>query len=388
MQVYSWRLRVIFCVDLSGPKTKMSRCLRVNRLTMEVSRRSIEREQARREAIVIGQETSDLKEIINRYASPDTKKAMLQVLDTFLPYAALWGGMLWLVMAGYPYWITLLVAIPAALLLVRIFIIFHDCGHRSFFRSRSANRVMGTICGILTFTPFEDWTRAHAIHHGAAGNLDRRGIGDVWTMTVTEYVRAPWWKRALYRVFRNPVFLLLIAPGFLFLAIQRLPTKGAGPRERTSVWLTNLLILLLLIAAHYTIGIKAFILVQLPIILIAASSGIWLFYVQHQFKDVYWAAETDRDPVKVALEGSSYYKLPRVLQWFSGNIGFHHIHHLNSRVPNHRLQACCESLPPLENVRLITLRKSLESLRLRLWNEASRQMISFRELRLLKRAAA
>lgn len=327
----------------------------------------------------------DWKQIIASYASPDTKKATIQIFNTFIPYLALWGAMLWLVMNGFPYWITLLVAIPAALLLVRIFIIFHDCGHRSFFRSMTANRIMGYVSGILTFTPFEDWTRAHAVHHGAAGDLDRRGIGDIWTLTVNEYLSAPWWKRALYRIFRNPFFLLLIAPGFLFLVIQRWPTRGGGPKERRSVWITNAVIALILVGAHFTIGVGTFFLIQLPLILIAATSGLWLFYVQHQFEDVYWARHAERDPIKAALEGSSFYKLPRVLQWLSGNIGFHHIHHLNSRIPNHRLEACWKSLPNMENIRQLTFFKSFRTLRLRLWNEATQRMISFGELRRLRR---
>jgi len=326
-------------------------------------------------------DASELKQTIARFAIPDNRKAIIQVLNTFLPYGILWAVMLHLVMTGRPYSWTLLLAVPAALLLVRIFIIFHDCGHGSFTTSKTVNRVLGFISGVLTFTPFDDWTWAHAVHHGTAGDLDRRGTGDVWTLTVDEYRALPRWKRAVYRVFRYPVFLFFVVPGILFLVIQRFPTKGTGAKQRKSVWLTDLAIALILLAAHLTIGLTAYLKVQLPIILIAATAGVWLFYVQHQFETVYWAHSDDRDPVRVALEGSSFYRLPKLLQWCSGNIGFHHIHHLNARVPNYRLEACQRALPPLPGVCELTLLSSLRCMAYRLWDERTRRMRSFRELR-------
>jgi omega-6 fatty acid desaturase (delta-12 desaturase) len=267
-------------------------------------------------------------------------------------------------------------------LFVRIFIFFHDCGHGSFFASRQTNKILGYITGILTFTPYEDWRHAHAVHHATAADLDRRGVGDLWTMTVEEYLASSNRKRLAYRIYRNPFIMFGLGPTVVFLITQRLPHKGAGRRERQSVWITNGAILAILVLAHLTIGLRTYLLIQIPIILIAGAAGIWLFYVQHQYEGVYWARHEEWDPVKAALRGSSYYKLPKVLQWFTGNIGLHHIHHLRPRVPNYHLQQCYDELSVMQTVDALTLRRSINSLWLKLWDEDHQKMISFRTLKL------
>jgi omega-6 fatty acid desaturase (delta-12 desaturase) len=317
------------------------------------------------------------------YAGADQRKAVWQVVNTFVPYFALWALMIYTVKAGVSYWITLALAVVAAGLLVRIFIFFHDCGHGSFFSSPRANTVLGYISGILTFTPYHSWRRAHARHHATSGNLDRRGVGDVWTMTVEEYQAAPRKTRIAYRLLRNPLFLFGLGPLGSFLVLQRFPQKGTKRRERASVHITNLAVLGIVVLASLTIGFWTYVSIQLPIIAIGGALGIWLFYVQHQYEGVYWARDEAWDPTKAALEGSSYYKLPRVLQWFTGNIGLHHIHHLRPRIPNYRLQQCYDQVPAMQAVPALTIGGSLKSLRMNLWDEKRQALVSFRSLRRL-----
>jgi omega-6 fatty acid desaturase (delta-12 desaturase) len=288
--------------------------------------------------------------------------------------------MVYTIKSGIPYWITLALAIVAAGLLVRIFILFHDCGHGSFFSSPKANEILGYISGILTFTPYHSWRTSHARHHATAGNLDRRGSGDVWTMTVEEFKAAPRHVRLGYRLFRNPVILLGLGPAGSFLLAQRFSHKGAKRRERVSVLITNLAILAIIVLASLTIGFWTYVAIQLPIILIGGALGIWLFYVQHQYEGVYWARQGTWDPFKAAMEGSSYYKLPRILQWFTGNIGLHHIHHLRPRIPNYNLQPCYDAIPAMRDVEPLTIRQSLKSLGLNLWDEDQGALVSFRSL--------
>ena len=320
------------------------------------------------------------------YGKPDIRKAAWQIIDTIVPYAFLWILMVLMVRNGYPYGITLALAVIAGGLLVRIFILFHDCCHGSFFASRRANTLLGTVAGILVFTAFDDWRRAHGRHHATFGDLDRRGTGDVWTMTVAEYRAATRGKRITYRLFRNPLVLFGPGPLILFLIINRLPTSGAKRRDRISVLLTNLAVLAVLVLAALTIGLRTYLLIQLPIIIVASSAGMWLFYVQHQFEGVYWARHENWDPMRVALEGSSYYQLPGVLQWFTGNIGLHHVHHVRPRIPNYHLQQCFDAIPALQAVRPLTLRGSLKSLKLNLWDEAQQKLVSFRELKQMPEA--
>jgi len=316
-----------------------------------------------------------------RYGKPDIRRATWQIIDTFVPYAVLWVLMVLTVRNGYPYGMTLALATLAGGLLVRIFILFHDCCHGSFFGSRRANTVLGYITGILVFTAFDDWRRAHGRHHATFGDLDRRGTGDVWTLTVAEYRAAPLRTRLIYRLFRNPLILFGLGPVILFLIINRFPTAGAKRHDRISVLVTDLAILAVMGLAGLTIGLRTYLLIQLPIILVASSVGMWLFYVQHQFEGVYWARHENWDPMRVALEGSSYYRLPKVLQWFTGNIGLHHVHHVRPRIPNYHLQHCYDGTPALQVVRPLTLRGSLKSLRLNIWDEAQHKLVGFRELK-------
>jgi acyl-lipid omega-6 desaturase (Delta-12 desaturase) len=316
-----------------------------------------------------------------RYAHPDSRRAAWQLVNTFVPYLALWALMIYTVVLDLPWWVTLILTVPAAALYIRIFIFFHDCGHGSFFASSRANTLLGYITGIVTFTPYHDWTSAHATHHATAGNLDKRGTGDVWTLTVAEYRAAPWHTRLAYRVFRYPAVMFTVGPVFVFLILQRFPRRGDRARDIRSVWITNAAIAAILLVAALTIGLRGYILIQLPIILVAGAIGVWLFYVQHQFEGVYWARDAEWDFEKSALRGSSYYKLPRALQWITGNIGLHHIHHLQPRIPNYHLQQCYDEVPAVQAVTPITLRTSLKSLFMNLWDEEQQQLVSFRALK-------
>jgi omega-6 fatty acid desaturase (delta-12 desaturase) len=325
--------------------------------------------------------------MLDKFSHADRRRAIGQLLNTMIPYAGLWVLMIMTVAQGYSYVITLALALVAAALQVRIFIFFHDCCHNAFFKSKRANRALGLVTGILTFTPFDDWRRAHAVHHATAGDLDRRGTGDVFTMTVDEYLSASRWRQFGYRLFRHPLVLLGLGPIWIFLITQRFPHKDAGRRERNSVLVTNLALLAIIVAASLTIGLRTYLLVQLPVILLAGVMGIWLFYVQHQFEGVYWVRHDQWDPIRAALEGSSYYRLPKVAQWFTGNIGLHHIHHLRPRIPNYRLQECYDQIPALQQVEPLTFMTSLRSLHLRLWDEQQGKLVSFGSLWARRRPA-
>jgi omega-6 fatty acid desaturase (delta-12 desaturase) len=316
------------------------------------------------------------KQAVAAYQDSDLRRSLWQLANSVLPYLLLWYVSYRLVAVSY--WLALVPMVLAAGFLVRVFIIFHDCGHGSFFRSQKANDAVGFITGILTLTPYYDWRREHAVHHATAGDLDRRGRGDVWTMTVSEYRQASFWLRLGYRFYRNPFVLLGLGPLYVFFIKQRFTRRGSGLRERLSVHLTNLALVILLAGLVPAIGLKATLLVQAPIMAMAGAAGVWLFYVQHQFEGVYWERTGRRDYVAVALRGSSLYALPRVLQWFSGNIGFHHIHHLSPRIPNYRLPKCYREQALFQQVDRITLRSSLRSLRLRLYDEVTRRMVGFR----------
>jgi omega-6 fatty acid desaturase (delta-12 desaturase) len=319
------------------------------------------------------------KQAVAAYQNPDLRRSLWQLANSVVPFLALWC--LSYRFLAVSYWLTLATAVLAAGFLVRVFIIFHDCGHGSFFRSKAANDTVGFVTGVLTLTPYFDWRHEHALHHATAGDLDRRGRGDVWTMTVAEYRAASFWQRLGYRLYRNPLVMFGIGPLYVFLLKQRLPRPGSGTRERMSVHVTNLALTVILAALAVTIGVKAVLLVHLPILAISGAAGVWLFYVQHQFEGVYWQRGEQRDYVDVALKGSSLFALPRVLQWFSGNIGFHHIHHLSPRIPNYRLEKCYREQPLFQSVDRITLLSSLRTLRLRLYDEASRRLVGFRALR-------
>jgi omega-6 fatty acid desaturase (delta-12 desaturase) len=316
-----------------------------------------------------------------QFEKPDHKKAIGQILNTFVPYVGLWALMVWMVQHQVSFWLIAPLIVIAAGLVVRVFIFFHDCGHGSFFSSHKANRIVGYLCGILTFTPYEEWRHLHAEHHASAGDLDRRGIGDIKTMTVEEYLAAPWQTRLGYRLFRNPFVLFVIGPPIEFLIVHRFSHKGMGQRERTSVLLTNLGIVAMVAIASLTIGFRTYVMIQLPIIMIAGMVGVWLFYVQHQYEGVYWAHHKEWDPIRAALDGSSYFRLPKILQWFSGNIGLHHIHHLRPRIPNYNLQKCFDSVPELQAVEPLTLGSSIRCLFMNLWDEKNQRLVSFWALR-------
>ena len=293
--------------------------------------------------------------------------------------------MIYTVAQGFSVWITLVLSVAAAAFLVRLFVLFHDCCHGAFFPCRLGNRLFGYIAGILTFTPYEDWQRCHVIHHANSGDLDNRGDGDVWTLTVAEYLSASWTKRFAYRVFRNPLILFSITPLVLFLVVHRFPSPGAKKREHYSVIFTNIAIAALIFVMSLTVGFQNYLLMQLPVILLAASAGTWLFYIQHQYEDAYWVRNDDWDLTRSGLEGSSYYKLPTVLQWMVGNIGLHHIHHVRANIPNYNLQRCYNEIPALQAVTPLTLRKSLQSLWLNLWHEEEQKLVSFKSIKGLPR---
>ena len=326
------------------------------------------------------------KEVVRRYQRPSRHRAVRQIANTLIPYALLWVLMYFSLSISYG------LVVPQALLagafLIRIFVIFHDCTHGSFFKSKRANELLGFVTGLLVFTPFHQWRWEHALHHSSAGDLDRRGMGDVWTLTVDEYLASSRWKRFCYRVNRNPLVLFTVAPLFHFLVIHRIPSKDADPRTKRMVHATTLAILLLGAALAFVFGLKAYLVIQLTAIAVASITGVWLFYVQHQYEDVYWERRPDWDFAKAALEGSSFYKLPKILQWFSGNIGFHHIHHLSPRIPNYELERAHESEAMFREIEPLTMRKSLKSLGFRLWDEDQRKLTGYEVLKEARRAKA
>jgi len=306
-------------------------------------------------------------------------RASWQIVNTIIPLALLWMLMHWTVNVSW--WLTIPLAVLAGALLVRVFIIFHDCGHGSFFKSRLANDITGFIAGILTFTPYYHWRWEHSLHHATSGDLDRRGTGDVWTLTVQEYLESSRWKRFAYRLARNPIVLFVIAPVFMFVIRERFPSAKASTRERHSVWCMNVALLAMAAGISMAFGIERYLIIQLIVISTAGAAGIWMFYVQHQFEDAYWERREEWDYTTAALQGSSFYKLPRILQWFSGNIGFHHIHHLSPRIANYNLERCHNSHPLLREVKPLTVRNSLKSINFRLWDEQRRQIVGFKHIR-------
>ena len=320
--------------------------------------------------------------LLAKYQQPSLWRSIFQIVNSVVPYVALWFLMdRSLAISG---WLIPPLAVLAGGFLVRVFIIHHDCGHGSFFKSRTANDVCGFITGVMTFTPYKLWRWEHAVHHAGSGDLDRRDLGAVWTLTVQEYLEAPLWKRIAYRVVRNPAVLFVIAPPILFLGIHRFAPARASKRDRYSVYWTNLGILAVAAALSFVMGLKAYLVIQLSVMLVASMAGVWLFYVQHQFEGVKWERHGEWDYAAAALEGSSFYKLPRILQWFSGNIGFHHIHHLSPRIPNYNLEKCYNEGPVFPRVTTVTLLSSLKSLTLRLWDESNHRMVGYRYLKTLR----
>jgi len=332
------------------------------------------------------QRPADWTRILARYRTPIPKKSWFELTVTLVPFLVLFASA-WAALSVSPI-LALALALGNALFLVRLFMIQHDCGHGSFFGSRRLNNWVGRSIGVVTLTPYAVWRQTHAIHHASTGNLDRRGTGDMPTMTVAEYRARPWTVRVLYRLVRHPLFLFGIVPFYSFFLQSRLPVglMRAGWRYWASAMGTNLAIALVGVGLYLLGGAGLLIFVVVPTIMLAASIGMWLFYVQHQFEDTYWDHEADWSVQDAAFHGSSHYVLPPVLRWLSANIGVHHVHHMASRIPFYRLDEVIRDHAALADVHRITLRESLQCARLNLWDEGSRRLVSFREARRLQTA--
>jgi acyl-lipid omega-6 desaturase (Delta-12 desaturase) len=320
-----------------------------------------------------------LTQALARYRAPNHGRSIVEILITAVPLVLLWLSMWFALKIGYGLY--LLLAIPASGFLVRLFMIQHDCGHGSFFRHRLMNDWVGRVIGVFTLTPYDFWRRAHGIHHATSGNLDLRGIGDIDTLTVREYLALPRWRRAVYRLYRHPIVMFGIGPAYLFILRHRLPfgLTRDGWVPWVSTMATNGAIALVVAAIMWRIGVGPFLLVHLPITIIGGAIGVWLFYVQHQFEHTVWSENRDWSFPTAALYGSSHYDLPVVLRWFTANIGVHHVHHLCSRIPFYRLRQVIRDHPELGDVGRLTLRQSLECLHFALWDEARQRLVSFRE---------
>jgi omega-6 fatty acid desaturase (delta-12 desaturase) len=325
------------------------------------------------------QNTKNLKKQMAPFEKSTTKESVWQMINTVVPFIILWY--LAYLSLSVSYWLAFVPIVIAAGFLTRIFIIFHDCTHHSFFKSRRANRIVGTLMGVLTIFPFDQWGHEHSVHHATSGNLDKRGTGDIWTLTVDEYLAAPLRLRLAYRFYRNPLVMFGLGPIYVFLLKNRFNRKGARKKERMNTYLTNVLIVSLIVLLCLAVGWQSFLLVQGSIFLLSGSVGIWLFYVQHTFEDSYFEEDKEWEYVKAAVEGSSFYKLPKFMQFLTGNIGFHHVHHLSPRVPNYKLEEAHKNTPPLQNVPTITLASSLRSLRFRLWDEKNKNFVGFKGLK-------
>lgn len=320
--------------------------------------------------------------IVSRYAYPETWRSLWQVFNSVIPFLLGWYLMYRSLEVGY--WLTLLLAVPTAGFMVRCFIIFHDCCHGSFFKSIKANDKLGLVLGVLVLTPYQQWKHSHAIHHATAGDLDRRGVGDVYTMTVEEYIAAPWYVKVGYRIMRNPLILFTVGAVIVFTLTHRFFERDAGKREKSSVIWTNIALAAVVGWLVLEIGWAAFLLVELPILLIACGSGVWLFYVQHNFDPTYWERHAEWEFFNAGMDGSSFYKLPRLLQWFTGSIGFHHIHHLSPRIPNYKLEKCHNENPEFQ-IAPLTIKHSLQSLFFRLWDEKDKRLVGWEALKKYQR---
>lgn len=317
------------------------------------------------------------KNIVSQYQKSDVLKSIWQIANSFIPFIVILYLMY--LSLDVSYGLTILLALPAAGFVIRLFIIQHDCGHRAFFKSRKANDVTGTLLSILTLIPYLYWKKSHSIHHAGTGNLEQRGVGEIYTMTVDEYLRKSRWGKFKYRMYRNPFILFVAFPYLLFTIVYRFPISRSEDLKpfNKSVYLTDLLLGLLAAGIIWIIGWQAFLMIQIPIYFISSTAGMWIFYVQHQFEDTYWNSGDDWNYAQAAINGSSYFKLPKILQWFTGNIGFHHIHHLSPKIPNYRLEKCYEENPVFQKAAVLTLRTSLRSILLKLWDEKQKKLISF-----------
>jgi omega-6 fatty acid desaturase (delta-12 desaturase) len=336
----------------------------------------------------VSPDPDELQQILARYRGSILSKSLWQLISTAMLYVACWYAMLQSLSVGY--WLTLLLAIPTALMTTRLFMIQHDCGHGSFFKSRVANSAVGSVIGVLTLIPFAYWRKTHALHHASSGDLDHREFGDIDTLTVREYLSRSRMKRLMYRLYRHPAVLLLVGPTWQFVLKHRLPldTPRAWKREWASVHWTNVGLAAVIGLMWWLVGIDRFLLVQVPVTLLAGAIGVYLFYVQHQYEETYWRYHESWNYYASALEGASLLVMPRVLQWCTANIGLHHIHHLASRIPNYRLPQCLAENPALQRVTRLTLWESVRTFRLTLWDEDARRLVGFRELREIRERIA
>jgi omega-6 fatty acid desaturase (delta-12 desaturase) len=325
---------------------------------------------------------TSLQKVLARYAVPRRGRAISNLFTSVVVYVGLIGAAC--VALGFSPWIAGGLSIVAAGFLVRTFIVFHDCAHGSFLPSKRANGLLGAALGVLVYTPFALWRREHAIHHATSGDLDRRGIGDIQTLTVDEYQALPWWNRLRYRLFRNPFVMFGLGPLWVLLLGPRVVSWSAPRRLQRSVLGTDLTLVVLIGALCWLLGWQGFLVVQLPALLVSGSIGIWLFYVQHQFEDTYWQSSESWSYDEAALQGSSYLRLPRVLQFLTGNIGLHHVHHLSARIPNYHLQAAHDENAALHGVPTISLLDGLRATRLKLWDERQRKLVGFRAARVTR----
>lgn len=319
---------------------------------------------------------SNWTSIISNYLQPSRSRSWWQLINSIVPYFGLLLAMYYSLEISY--WLTLAISPLAAGFMVRIFIIFHDCGHGSFFKSPRANQIAGIITGFIVYTPYHRWHYEHQRHHQTVGNLDKRGVGDVMTMTVEEYKNSTPKQQSFYRWYRNPVILLLIVPFFLFTVLFRLHGTNQTTKMHLQTHLTTLALIMAIVLISLWIGFTTFLLIQVPVLLISSIAGVWMFYVQHQFKDVIWERNENWDYKAMAMKGSSFYKLPRILQFFTGNIGYHHIHHLGPKIPNYYLEKCHKENPIFQKEAL-TFWPSIQSVRYRLWDEKRHKLVSFKE---------
>ena len=334
----------------------------------------------------VGEERTagEWRKILGPYDGADLRHSLTQILTSAVPFFVFWYAAYRALSVGY--WLTLILAVPTAGFVMRLFLIQHDCGHGSFFKSQKVADLVGFWLGVVTLTPYRYWRKTHAYHHAHSGDLGFRGLGDVDTITVTEYYEKPFLGRLRYRFYRNPLVLLGVGGLFVFALKHRYPwdIPRRWKREWASVWKTNAVLFTILVLLGLTIGLKAALLVHLPVLLVTATVGVWLFYVQHQFEDTYWHEHADWSYFDAGLQGSSHLVLPKPLQWVTASIGIHHVHHLSAQIPNYRLQQCLDENPELQHVTRITLWEGIKTLRLSLWDEDSRRLVSFREARRLE----
>ena len=324
-------------------------------------------------------EGSSRDESLDRYARPDLGRSLLSLATSVVPFIALWGLMYLALQVSYL--LVLVLAVPTAGFLLRTYILFHDCTHSSFLPGRRANAYLGAVLALIVFTPFARWRHEHAVHHATGSDLDRRGVGDVPTLTVAEYNAKSWGGRLGYRLFRNPMIMFGLGPIFAMLLEPRWISRSARPRIKRSVWATNLALVVVVGGLCWLIGWRDFVLVEAPLVPLAGGVGIWLFYVQHQFEDTYWRRSQDWSYTDAALRGSSYLRLPKVLQFFTGNIGLHHVHHLNPKIPNYNLQRAHDENPIFHDVPTVSFWDGLRATRLKLWDEDAVRLVTWAQSR-------